>query len=85
MDTITLSIQQQILVGERIKAEKLDHRVRVHLLDYRDLPENFESSFDACIAVEMIEVSAETSRFTDCADLCTGRGRAIFTSILPNC
>ena len=31
-------------------------RVRVHLMDYRNLPREFEKAFDACVSIEMLEV-----------------------------
>ncbi len=57
VDTITLSIEQWTLAQERIKEAGLAHRVHVHHLDYRNLPLRFEKAFDACISVEMLEVS----------------------------
>lgn len=57
VDTLTLSIQQKILAEERIAKEGLQDKIRVHLLDYRNLPADFEHQFDAFICVEMIEVS----------------------------
>ena len=59
MDTLTLSVEQKRLAEERIHTAGLDGRVRVHLMDYRELPPEWEKSFDAFVSVEMIEVSAE--------------------------
>jgi cyclopropane-fatty-acyl-phospholipid synthase len=56
VDTLTLSIQQKILAEERIAEEGLQDKIRVHLMDYRNLPADFEHQFDAFICVEMIEV-----------------------------
>ncbi|KAG6821822.1 hypothetical protein H0H93_007086, partial [Arthromyces matolae] len=47
VDTLTLSIEQKTLAEERIRAAGLEGRVRVHLLDYRSIPAEFEKSFDA--------------------------------------
>ncbi|PFH49416.1 hypothetical protein AMATHDRAFT_4932 [Amanita thiersii Skay4041] len=55
VDTITLSVQQKILAEERIIAEGLQDKIRVHLLDYRSLPPEFENAFDACVSIEMVE------------------------------
>ena len=55
IDTITLSSQQLALAEERIKDAGLDDRIRVHLLDYRDIPPEFEHVFDAFVSIEMIE------------------------------
>ena len=46
-----------MLAEERIKAAGLENRIRVHLLDYREIPAEFENAFDAFVSVEMIEVS----------------------------
>lgn len=56
VDTLTLSIEQKTLAEERIQLNGLDGRVRVHLMDYRDMPAEWESSFDAFLSVEMLEV-----------------------------
>ncbi|PFH50564.1 hypothetical protein AMATHDRAFT_60838, partial [Amanita thiersii Skay4041] len=55
VDTLTLSIEQKTLADERIKAAGLEGRIRVHLLDYREIPAEFEKAFDAFISVEMLE------------------------------
>lgn len=49
--TITLSVEQQALARERIKAAGFEQQVDVELCDYRDLT----GSFDAIVSVEMIE------------------------------
>jgi cyclopropane fatty-acyl-phospholipid synthase-like methyltransferase len=36
-------------------------RIRVHLMDYRDIPATFEKSFDTFISIEMLEVGARQS------------------------
>lgn len=53
---MTLSIEQKTLAEERIKAAGLEGRIRVHLLDYREIPAEFEKAFDAFVSIEMIEV-----------------------------
>ncbi|KAI0785790.1 CFS1-like protein [Abortiporus biennis] len=60
VETLTLSSQQQSLVRERVKnAGLVDEdgveRVRCHLMDYRDMPEEWEGTFDRVISVEMVE------------------------------
>ncbi len=57
VDTLTLSINQKAIAEQRIAAVSLQDRVRVHLLDYRSMPDDFEHAFDAFISVEMVEVS----------------------------
>ncbi|KAF7301242.1 Cyclopropane-fatty-acyl-phospholipid synthase [Mycena indigotica] len=55
VDTLTLSIEQKKLAEERIKEAGLESRIRVHLLDYREIPAEFEKSFDAFVSIEMLE------------------------------
>jgi len=55
VDTLTLSIEQKTLADERIRAAGLEGRIRVHLMDYRELPAEFEKAFDAFISIEMLE------------------------------
>ncbi|KAG5221475.1 Vacuolar fusion protein [Salix suchowensis] len=55
VDTITLSIQQQELATQRIKEAGLEDRIRVHLMDYRNMPAEWEGAFDRVISIEMIE------------------------------
>jgi len=50
---ITLSRNQHLHVTRLIEAAGLEHRVRVHLLDYRDLPE--DRPYDAIASVGMFE------------------------------
>ncbi len=57
VDTLTLSIEQKTLAEERIREAGLQDLVRVHLMDYREIPPSFEKQFDAFISVEMIEVN----------------------------
>lgn len=44
------------MAEERIKAAGFEGRIRVHLMDYRELPPEFEKAFDAFVSVEMLEV-----------------------------
>ncbi|KAF9464242.1 cyclopropane-fatty-acyl-phospholipid synthase [Collybia nuda] len=55
VDTLTLSVEQKMLAEERIKAAGLEGRIRVHLLDYREIPAEFEKAFDAFVSIEMLE------------------------------
>ncbi|PSR77063.1 hypothetical protein PHLCEN_2v8096 [Hermanssonia centrifuga] len=55
VDSLTLSVEQKALAEERIKAAGLEGRVRVHLMDYRDIPPEFQHAFDAFISIEMLE------------------------------
>ena len=53
---MTLSVEQMLLARERVKAAVFEKQVRVHLMDYRNLPREFEKAFDACVSIEMLEV-----------------------------
>lgn len=62
IDTLTLSVHQQTLARERIRAAGIgadgipySERIAVHLMDYRAMPEEWEGAFDRFISVEMIE------------------------------
>lgn len=64
VDTITLSVQQQRHVQQCIRNNigPTDHdnpqgsdRIKVHLMDYRSLPEEWKNAFDRVVSVEMIE------------------------------
>ncbi|KAH8825250.1 CFS1-like protein [Flagelloscypha sp. PMI_526] len=55
VDTLTLSSQQKALAESRIAAAGFEDRVHVHLMDYRDMPSNWEHWFDRVVSVEMIE------------------------------
>ncbi|KAI0300714.1 Mycolic acid cyclopropane synthetase-domain-containing protein [Multifurca ochricompacta] len=55
VDTLTLSIEQKKLAEERIYEAGLQDLIRVHLMDYREIPPNFEKKFDAFISIEMVE------------------------------
>ncbi|KAJ7095728.1 CFS1-like protein [Mycena belliarum] len=55
VDTLTLSVQQQSLARERIAAAGLTDRINVHLMDYRNMPAEWEGAFDRVVSIEMIE------------------------------
>ncbi|KAH7912467.1 Mycolic acid cyclopropane synthetase-domain-containing protein [Hygrophoropsis aurantiaca] len=55
VDTLTLSKEQKALAEERIKEAGLQGSIRVHLLDYREIPASFEKAFDAFVSIEMLE------------------------------
>ncbi|KAJ6475045.1 CFS1-like protein [Mycena vitilis] len=55
VDTLTLSVQQQTLAQERIAAAGLTDRITVHLMDYRNMPADWEGMFDRVVSIEMIE------------------------------
>lgn len=55
IDTITLSSRQVELANERVKEAGLQDRIRVHLMDYRNMPQEWEGAFDRFVSVEMME------------------------------
>ncbi|KAJ7759236.1 cyclopropane fatty acid synthase [Mycena metata] len=55
VDTLTLSIEQKELAEQRIKEAGFSGQIRVHLMDYRDMPSYFKGAFDACVSLEMLE------------------------------
>ncbi|KAI9448522.1 cyclopropane-fatty-acyl-phospholipid synthase [Lactarius indigo] len=65
VDTLTLSIEQKALAEERIREAGLQDLVRVHLMDYREIPPSFEKKFDAFISVEMLEYYATYFKIVD--------------------
>ncbi len=61
VDSLTLSVEQKTLAEERVRKAGFESQVRIHLMDYRKMPPDFEKAFDACIALEMIEVCSHQS------------------------
>ncbi|KAJ6563811.1 Mycolic acid cyclopropane synthetase-domain-containing protein [Mycena capillaripes] len=55
VDALTLSIEQKQLAEKRIEEAGFSGQIRVHLMDYRDMPPHFERAFDACVSLEMVE------------------------------
>ncbi|KAH7097320.1 cyclopropane-fatty-acyl-phospholipid synthase, partial [Auriculariales sp. MPI-PUGE-AT-0066] len=55
VEAITLSSDQKELAEERIAAAGLANRIKVHLMDYRCMPEEWKASFDRVISIEMVE------------------------------
>ncbi|RPD62533.1 cyclopropane-fatty-acyl-phospholipid synthase [Lentinus tigrinus ALCF2SS1-7] len=55
VDTLTLSTQQAELARKRAVDAGLSDRIRVHLLDYRNMPAEWEGAFDRLVSVEMVE------------------------------
>lgn len=57
IDTLTLSVQQQALAQERIRARgtSFAERITVHLMDYRAMPREWAGTFDRVVSVEMVE------------------------------
>ncbi|EJD36279.1 CFS1-like protein [Auricularia subglabra TFB-10046 SS5] len=55
VESITLSSEQKALAEQRIAEAGLSDKIRVHLLDYRALPKEWEGTFDRFVSIEMIE------------------------------
>ncbi|KAL0954532.1 hypothetical protein HGRIS_003500 [Hohenbuehelia grisea] len=84
VDTVTLSVEQKAMAERRALEEGVAERVRVHLLDYRQLPASFEHAFDAFVSCEMIEAVGPSHhnayfRMVDWA-LKSDRGAAVITA-----
>jgi cyclopropane-fatty-acyl-phospholipid synthase len=55
IDTITLSDNQCAHVRAEVARLGFADRIRVHLVDYREMPREWEGSFDRVVSIEMIE------------------------------
>jgi len=55
LDCITISKKQYLFTKERIRVKKLNHKVNVYMLDYRDI----KSKYDIIVSIEMIEAVGE--------------------------
>ncbi|KAI0343565.1 CFS1-like protein [Trametopsis cervina] len=55
IETITLSVQQADYVQNKLVQDGLTDRVRVHLMDYRAMPLEWQGAFDRVVSIEMIE------------------------------
>jgi cyclopropane-fatty-acyl-phospholipid synthase len=55
IDTITLSDNQCAHVRAEVARQGFADRIRVHLLDYREMPRGWDGSFDRVVSVEMVE------------------------------
>ncbi|EIM81614.1 cyclopropane-fatty-acyl-phospholipid synthase [Stereum hirsutum FP-91666 SS1] len=59
VDSITLSTHQYNYVRGLVKKRGLQDRVRVHLVDYRNMPQEWDDTFDRVVSVEMVEAVGE--------------------------
>jgi cyclopropane-fatty-acyl-phospholipid synthase len=55
VDSLTLSVEQKALAEKRIAAAGMSDKITVHLMDYRDMPEEWNGRFDRIVSVEMLE------------------------------
>ncbi|KAJ6476038.1 S-adenosyl-L-methionine-dependent methyltransferase [Mycena vitilis] len=55
VDTITISVEQQRGAQENVENAGVKDKVRIHFMDYRNMPPSFEKAFDACVSTEMLE------------------------------
>lgn len=55
VDSLTLSVEQKALAEERIAQAGLSDKIKVHLMDYRDMPLEWNERFDRIISIEMLE------------------------------
>lgn len=83
VDTLTLSTEQKALAEKRIREAGVEDKATVHLMDYRCMPPEFEKAFDACVSIEMLEVSNMSPRYRESADktIFIGRWRRIHVNL----
>jgi cyclopropane-fatty-acyl-phospholipid synthase len=55
IDTITLSDNQHAYVCAEVARLGFEDRIRVHLLDYREMPREWDGLFDRVVSIEMVE------------------------------
>ena len=55
IDTITLSVNQRAHVHAEVARQGFEDRIRVHLVDYREMPREWDGSFDRVVSIEMVE------------------------------
>jgi cyclopropane-fatty-acyl-phospholipid synthase len=55
VESLTLSVEQKALAEARIAKAGMSGSIRVHLLDYRDMPASWNDSFDRVVSIEMLE------------------------------
>ena len=55
IDTITLSENQCAYVRAEVARHGFAERIRVHLLDYREMPREWDGLFDRVVSIEMVE------------------------------
>ncbi|KAJ6468284.1 S-adenosyl-L-methionine-dependent methyltransferase [Mycena sanguinolenta] len=55
VDTITVSSEQHQGAQQNVDNAGVKDQVRVHYMDYRNMPPSFAKAFDACISTEMLE------------------------------
>jgi len=55
IDTITLSENQCAHVRAEVARQGFEDRIRVHLIDYREMPKEWDGAFDRVVSIEMIE------------------------------
>ena len=56
LDCITISKEQFFFTKQRIRQAKLNHKVNVQMLDYRDI----KNKYDVIVSIEMIEAVAKS-------------------------
>ncbi|KAJ7877255.1 hypothetical protein B0H14DRAFT_3436207 [Mycena olivaceomarginata] len=57
VDTLTLSVEQKQLAEKRIEEPGFSAQIRVHFMDYRDMPAYFKGVFYTCVSIAMLEAS----------------------------
>jgi len=81
LDCITISKKQYLFTKERIRRKKLNHKVDVKMLDYRDV----KNKYDIIVSIEMIEAVGEkylNKYFSIIKDNLSPGGRAAIQAII---
>ena len=55
IDTITLSENQRAHMHAEVARQGFEDRIRVHLVDYREMPREWDGSFNRVVSIEMVE------------------------------
>ena len=81
LDCITISKKQFLFTQERIRRKKLSHKVKVKMMDYR----NLKNKYDIIISIEMIEAVGEkylNKYFNIIKENLSSNGRAAIQAIV---
>ncbi|KAK7437576.1 hypothetical protein VKT23_018474 [Stygiomarasmius scandens] len=55
VEAITISDVQKVALDDNIRAAGLSDRIKVHVMDYRNMPESFHHAFDAVVSIGVME------------------------------
>jgi len=55
VEAITIWDVQKVALDDNIRAAGLSDRIKVHVIDYRNMPESFHHAFDAVVSIGVME------------------------------